>query len=166
MLHRQAVFLKNLRVIEENNLKMDSEVEYGENEFMDLEYHEFKVLMMSGRHHIHKDIGKEEKVRYLNLPSVPESVDWRNMAVSAVKNQGRCGGCWAFSAAGALEGAFAIKYNHIEDLSVQQIIDCCKIDLFGCNGGDPIVAFEKCLVRDGIMRAKHYPFEGVEGDMC
>jgi hypothetical protein len=45
------------------------------------------------------------------------------------------------------------------------VIDCCKIDLFGCNGGDPIVAFEQCVLRDGVMRAREYPFVG-DSDSC
>jgi hypothetical protein len=38
--------------------------------------------------------------------------------------------------------------------------------LFGCNGGDPIVAFEECVIRDGIMHAKEYPFVGDNSDDC
>jgi C1A family cysteine protease len=68
---------------------------------------------------------------------LPKSVDWRKAgAVSSVKNQGACGGCYAFASAGALEGLYAIKNKQLTDISMQQIIDCSGFfGNKGCDGG-------------------------------
>lgn len=47
-------------------------------------------------------------------------IDWRSSGkVSAVKNQGSCGGCYAFSAIAAYESARAIKYGELVSYSEQ-----------------------------------------------
>lgn len=49
---------------------------------------------------------------------LPEAIDWRELgAVNPVVNQYSCGSCYAFSALGAIEGAYFIKYNETIDLS-------------------------------------------------
>ena len=75
---------------------------------------------------------------------LPKSVDWRKTgAVTGVKNQGRCGGCWSFAASGALEGLHAIKKKKLVSFSEQQMIDCASAyGNQGCDGGLMTAAFQ------------------------
>lgn len=38
-------------------------------------------------------------------------------------------------------------------------MDCCRIQNYGCNGGDPEPALQ-CTLRDGIMSDTDYPYTG------
>ena len=78
-----------------------------------------------------------------NGKSTPASYNWQNHnAVTNIKNQGQCGACWSFSAAGAIEGAWAIKTGQLQSVSEQQMLDCSSNQYVksayyneGCNGG-------------------------------
>ena len=45
--------------------------------------------------------------------------------------QGQCGACYAFSATGALEGAYALAHDKLVSLSEQNIIDCSGKESMG-----------------------------------
>lgn len=92
--------------------------------------------------------------------NVPDSKDWRKEgAVTPVKDQLKCASCWAFSAAGALEGQFFQKDGILQSLSEQQLIDCSRSYANnGCNTGFMTNAFLYTR-KYGILTEDEYPYE-------
>ncbi len=70
--------------------------------------------------------------------------------VTNVKNQGQCGSCWAFSAAGALEGLLYKTSKTLVSLSPQNLADCTYPGQDGCNGGSYADAFQYVIKNKGV----------------
>lgn len=93
----------------------------------------------------------------------PATVDWvARGAVTSVKNQGTCGSCWAFSAAGALEGAMFVAGRPLEELSMQHILACNKGGN-GCSGGSMDQAFE-WVAANGVTAHEDEPYHCLDRD--
>ena len=58
-------------------------------------------------------------------------------ALTAVKDQGQCGSCWAFSATETVESAYTLAGNDAAIASPQELVGCSKglLSHHGCNGG-------------------------------
>lgn len=66
---------------------------------------------------------------------LPSSFNWCDLGgCTGVKDQGRCGSCWAFGTAGPLELNILIRQGVPEDLSEQYLVSC-NTEGWGCNGG-------------------------------
>eukprot|EP01063_Lacrimia_lanifica_P005748 TRINITY_DN1347_c0_g2_i1.p2 TRINITY_DN1347_c0_g2~~TRINITY_DN1347_c0_g2_i1.p2 ORF type:complete len:330 (+),score=97.25 TRINITY_DN1347_c0_g2_i1:52-1041(+) len=88
------------------------------------------------------------------------SIDWREKnAVTAVKNQARCGSCYSFSTTGAIEGQQAVAKGKLVSLSEQEIVSCSKLTL-GCNGGwqDKAVRWLTTFQKGNIVTEEAYPY--------
>ena len=92
------------------------------------------------------------------------SLDWRALGkVTSVKDQGSCGSCYTFSAAGAMESAYAIKYNITQSLSTQQLLDCTgSYGNYGCGGGWMNTCFNY-LKYYKLLKWSDYPYTGYKG---
>lgn len=92
--------------------------------------------------------------------AAPERVDWRREGVvTAVKDQGSCGSCWAFSAVESVESAAAIADGELRSLSEQEVLDCDTFDgNMGCHGGEMNTALQ--FIRDhGIDTETDYRYK-------
>jgi cathepsin L len=71
------------------------------------------------------------------------SWDWRTKGVvQFVKNQGRCGSCWAFSAIQGSESSIAIATGKLLILSEKDLVDCVGDGCRGCKGGEMRTAYK------------------------
>jgi len=169
---RFANFKKNIQKIQQiyherkvYNIKKGAE--FGLNKFADLSEEEFqsrylmKKKIQKGSHHSAPTFNQELSSK------LPQVFDWRTKGkVTAVKNQGDCGSCWAFSATETIESAWMIKHNlnnaTMIPLAPQQIVDCDGND-DGCGGGDPPTAYQYVMSAGGMDSNSSYPYTGQDG---
>lgn len=163
---RQKVFTENLRRIKACNSDPNSLSTCIVNKFADMTPQEVKTkyagLDISAIPIISTILSPLQKnSRRLQIINPPAAVDWRTKGkVSPVKDQLDCGCCYAFSAVGAIESAYAIKNNLSEPVlfSEQQLIDCSTSNgNRGCQGGLYTYSFNYAK-NAGLQLNSTYPY--------
>jgi C1A family cysteine protease len=78
------------------------------------------------------------------------AVDWRDSgAVTDIRYQGDCGGCWAITAVETVESAHYISTGNLYDLSEAEVI-MCETSCSMCDGGWPQNAFQWVMDHGGL----------------
>eukprot|EP00475_Leptophrys_vorax_P012976 TRINITY_DN1934_c0_g1_i1.p1 TRINITY_DN1934_c0_g1~~TRINITY_DN1934_c0_g1_i1.p1 ORF type:complete len:335 (+),score=86.34 TRINITY_DN1934_c0_g1_i1:49-1053(+) len=163
---RLNVFKQNLDMINAHNAQNLSWT-LAVNEFADMSWEEFRATrLQSNLGNISSSIaGPVLMENEAEAWTLPNSVDWRTKGVvNAVKDQGQCGSCWAFSAVSTIESACAMRTGRLYSLSEQQVVDCSKNGgNAGCNGGWQSNAFQWEHANGGLCLENQYPYRAVDG---
>uniref|UniRef100_A0A158PAN0 Pept_C1 domain-containing protein n=1 Tax=Angiostrongylus cantonensis TaxID=6313 RepID=A0A158PAN0_ANGCA len=133
---RYSVFVKNVAYFEEEELK-HPEVDLDVTKFADWTDEEM-IKILSGDKQETKTDDSQQRFDSSVMgvrDGRPVELDWVKAGkVTAVKDQGQCGSCWAFAAVASVESAYAIVKGPLVRLSEQELIDC-DTQNYGCNGG-------------------------------
>ncbi|XP_062095881.1 zingipain-2-like [Humulus lupulus] len=168
---RFEIFKNNVNYVENFNKEANRTYIVGINKFADLTNEEFLSYFTGLKMAVvpsSSSSGEYNSFKYENLTvdDVPSSIDWRNKgAVTDVKNQRKCGSCWAFSSVAAVEGITQITTGYLVSLSEQQLVDCSS-ENNGCNGGFLEKAFEYIIKNQGLTTETSYPYEDRDDLAC
>lgn len=141
--------------------------EWDENPFKDYSYSQIKSLVS-----LKLSIDEKQAIFLIDNDdhsiedTLPRDFDSRKQwpdCISEVRNQQKCGSCWAFSASSTLSDRFCIatKGKLRPILSPQDFISCDSSN-FGCEGGQMDRAWGY-LEKNGIVEESCFPYQSADG---
>jgi len=155
-----AVYLQELRDEHFAATGEPGQFVYGWTKFFDISRAEFRATYLTYKPsarvlEAHRTIPVHKALGNINVRGT--SVDWRSKGViTAVKDQGQCGSCWAFSTTEGVESFSALAGKPLTSMAPEQIVDCDTVDQ-GCNGGDLPTAFAY-VKKYGLESEADYPY--------
>jgi len=154
---RLALYARRKEVIDQHNEEAAQGLHtftLDENQFSDRS--EAEIQLLTGAIVPEEVRWLETAEEEIDVRAIPASVDLRNAScMPAVKNQGRCGSCWAFAAITPLEYKNCKKTGKMTLLSEQQLTSCSKQ---ACEGGFYTTAWDYIKSAGGIMSSASFPY--------
>ena len=156
---RARNFRRSVQMVFDHNAK-DSSFELELNMFSDLSEEEKKMYM---GFNLTAQIGEDAVEEYVPTSNrgYLSSKNWKGIAVTSVKNQGRCGSCWVFSAVGALEGNYKTHGGILKSFSEQEALDCSGGG--SCKGGYMPKVYDWMKRSGRLAPMSAVPYKGSQG---
>jgi len=153
-----SAFVLNEDKVVAHNSKPNMTYTLGHNAFSDMHADEFFAQKLGYKFAPRPASPKRPLHKVSVEATLPEAVDWVTAgAVTPVKDQARCGSCWAFSTTGSLEGAYQIATGNLISLSEEELVQCNNKTDQGCQGGLMDNAFT-WVEANGITTESSYPY--------
>lgn len=101
----------------------------------------------------------------------PYQVDWRTVSppvLTAVKDQGQCGSCWAHASTETMESHWALATGQLSVLSQEQVTACTPNPsqcggTGGCGGATHELAYDYVTAAGGLTEEWIYPYTSYFG---
>ena len=156
-------WLKNKKDIDEQNLiykKGESTFKSALFKYSDMSYEEKRQGLMGVSVPPEQKLDVSVQVLMPPFPVGLAAINWVTLGrVGKVVDQESCNSCWAFSAAGVVEGVLR-KRDIRESVSPQQLVDCTTKFCWGCNSGWAKYALDY-VKSAGIAKESSYPYKAV-----
>lgn len=173
---RRSLFHSELARVRAHNSRNDVSWKEGINKFSAMTVSEKKGYTGRSKSHASAQVNQLKYLKTLPenfemkpIEALPPVVDWRKKGiVSAVKDQGYCGSCWAFASTATIESIVAKETGLLFDLSVEQMAMCAPNPdscggTGGCAGSTAELAFEYVSSSIGLFQEYQYPYTSYYG---
>ncbi|KAI4887623.1 hypothetical protein NFI96_030550, partial [Prochilodus magdalenae] len=155
--------VKRQTLLNSQSVNFPHPAKYGLNQFSHLTPQQFRDLYLRARPEVAPRYNLTKHSRLGSKP-YPPRFDWRvHGAVGPIQNQQACGGCWAFSVVAAIEAVSVKDGGTLQDLSVQQVIDCAYKSQ-GCDGGSTVSTLGWLKqTKEKLVNETEYPYKAETG---
>ena len=168
---------KRYEIFKENYIQRKRQgKKIGFTKFSDITFDEFKSQYLGGGNNfvpkkiVNSQYAKDFSAKKTNdnfslfgsasTTSISTSFDWRSKGIiSPVKNQKKCGSCWAFALNALLESLYLMATKNSIDLSEQYLVDCVDDNENICTHGYTVYGAIELLLKEKChLLEKNYPY--------